>query len=102
MTPVREVERSRKANAHAAIPQVLSALNDSAHRESLDGIVPRARTVAHYDVFALPDDRIARLFQGANRIQVVDARNFWHGYSCTSTSRTSAPRTRSSRAARYS
>ena len=65
------------------------------HRESLDRIVPRdrdlARAVTHHNVLALPDDLEARLFQGADRVQVVDARKAWHGYTCTSTSRTSAP-----------
>src|SRR5262245_46345249 len=81
-------------------------LDNTAHRESLDGVVPGdgdlTGPVGHHDVLALPDNPEPRLLQGADRILVVDAGNLGHGYTCTSTSRISASRMRSSRAAKYS
>src|SRR5439155_26248165 len=70
------------------------------------GIVSRnghhADTVSHDDVLALPRDAEARLLQGANRVQVVDARQLRHGYASTATSRTVLPQLSSPTTSRYS
>lgn len=56
-----------------------------------------ACAIAQHTVFVSPKDLEPRLPQGVGRVQVVDAKNSWHGYTCTSTSPTSASRKRSSR-----
>src|SRR5262249_39919645 len=79
-------------------------LNDPAHGERLDRVVPRnghlPGAITHDDVFPLPNDLEPRLPQGTDGILMIDAGNARHDY--TSSSRTSAPWSRSSRAARYS
>src|SRR5438128_1006195 len=80
--------------------------HDPTQGKCFDRIVSRDRdltiAVAHHNVLALPDDLEPCLFQGADRIQMVNAGYSGHGYTCTSISRTSAPWKRSSNAARYS
>ena len=73
---------------------------------SVNWIVPRdgqnPYTIGHDDVFAFADNPKTNLFQGPYGISMLDAGDLWHDYEVTSTSRTTAPFSRSSRAARYS
>ncbi len=56
-----------------------SVADDTAKRESVDGVVARdgqnARTVRHDDVLALTDDRETRLFEGAHCEKMIDTRD---------------------------
>ena len=69
--------------------------NDTAHGVFIDWIVPRngenAAAVTHHDVLTLIDDFETGLFQCSNSAKMIDARNFRHDYTGTSTSRTFAP-----------
>lgn len=57
--------------------------NNAAHREGVDGVVPRDRhdaaPVRHDDVFALTGDSEAGFFQGTDGVEVVYAGNFRQG-----------------------
>jgi len=59
-----------------------SVLDNSAHRECVDGIVARngddTRPVSHDDVLGTPHNSKACLFQSAHGLLVVDPRNSWH------------------------
>jgi hypothetical protein len=53
--------------------------NETTHRECVDWIVAWDRkdplAVGHHDVFTLARNPEARLFEGAHRIEVIDARD---------------------------
>jgi hypothetical protein len=55
---------------------------DSAHRESVDGVVTRDRddsgVVGHDDVFALPCDSEPGLLERANGVEMIDSGNTGH------------------------
>ena len=50
---------------------------DGVYRTLTDG--EDARAVGHNDVLALADHRKPGLFEGADGIEMIDARNFWQG-----------------------
>ncbi len=56
--------------------------SNTAHRESVDRVVPRnrqdANTVGHNDMFALAHDMEASFFERAHRFEMINARNFRH------------------------
>ena len=76
----------------------------SAHCQRVYRIVTRygdeVGTVAHDDVFALAYNAETTLFQRPHRPEMINAGNFRHCYTDTSTSRTSEPRRLSLTAAR--
>ena len=57
--------------------------NDTAQGKCVDGIVTwdrkDARPVGHNDVLALVDHRKPGLFESADGIEMIDARNLWQG-----------------------
>ncbi len=57
--------------------------NDTAEGKCIDGIVARdgedARAVGHNDVLALAGHRKPGLFERADDIEMIDARNLWQG-----------------------
>ena len=80
--------------------------DDTGHRIRVHRIGTRdgekAHAVGHDDMLALPDDAEPCLLQGLHRLKMVDARKLRHRQVGISTSRTSAPRSESLTAARYS
>ena len=65
--------------------------DDVSHGNRVDGILTRNRdrpnAVCHHDVAALPFDPKTGLLQRADRILVVDAREFGHDQTSTTTAR---------------
>lgn len=57
--------------------------NDTAEGECIDGVVTRDRKnacpIGHNDMFALTDYRKSGLFESADRIEMIDARDFGQG-----------------------
>ena len=57
--------------------------NKTTHRECIDWIVTRngkdPLPIGHHDVLALAHDLEPRLFEGAHRVEVIDARDLWQG-----------------------
>lgn len=58
--------------------------DDTAEGKCIDGVVTRdgedARAVGHNDVLALADHRKPGLFESADGIEMIDARNLWQDY----------------------
>ena len=56
---------------------------DTTHRKSVDRVIAwncnDSNSVRHYDVFALANDAETGFLESLDGIEVVDARNFWHG-----------------------
>jgi hypothetical protein len=59
-----------------------SIADNTTQRERIDGIMARNRekphTVRHDDMLALTHNAKARLLQGPDRVQMIDAGDFWH------------------------
>ena len=64
-----------------------SVSHDVAHRDGMHRVVTRdteyARPISHHEMLTLAGDPKSGLFQGTNRIEVVDAREFWYSYTST-------------------
>src|SRR5262249_28282214 len=80
--------------------------DDVAHGDRVHRVVPRHRhhsaAVGHHDMLALARDLEADFLQRAHCVQVVDAGQLGHGYTSTSTSRTTLSRLSSATTSRYS
>lgn len=80
--------------------------DDTTQGDCIDRVMPRNRentlAVGHDDVFTLTCNAKACLFQRSYRIQMVNARKFWHQPSTNSTSRISASSKSSSTTLKYS
>jgi hypothetical protein len=59
-----------------------SIADNTTHRERVDGIMAGNRkkphTVRHDDMLALARNAKTRLLQGPDRLQMIDAGEFWH------------------------
>ena len=98
--PVQGMGRRRLQQAAKLLRRHTSVARDTAHGEGVDGIVPRngenPSAIGHYDVLALADDTEAGFLEGTNCIKVVYTSDFRQGYTVTSISRISSPRSCSS------
>jgi len=59
-----------------------SIADNTTHRKRIDGMMARNRenphTVRHDDMLALAHNTKTHLLQGPDRLQMIDAREFWH------------------------